>query len=368
MKVEKSVSGDRTDQGRPVNRLTRIQVRGFKSIREMDLELGPINVLIGGNGAGKSNFVSVFPMLRARAEDDPRREGSEFHEHVERCGGANALLYYGAKATQVMEFSLEFEAYQKPYYWLLAWAIRDVFAETEHSDLMQPNPITGKLESVVEQCRVFQFHDTSPAARIRTKRYVNDNRSLASDGGNLAAFLYMLQETQPAYYRRIVDTIRGVAPHFGDFDLAPAKLNPETILLNWRERGEEYLFGPHQFPDGLLRFAALATLLLQPDETLPEIVIVDEPELGLHPYAINVLGGLVRKAAERCQVILATQSVSLVDQFAPQDIVTVERRQHDSRYESVIRRLDEAALQDWLEEYSLSELWEKNVIGGRPSR
>ncbi|MBL7224024.1 MAG: AAA family ATPase [Candidatus Brocadiae bacterium] len=351
-----------------MNRLKRIQVRGYKSIRKMDLELGQINVLIGANAAGKSNFVSLFRLLRARVADDPTAKGSEFHEYVEGCGGANALLYYGAKTTQVMEFTLEFEVCPKPYHWLLKWAIQDAFTETEHDDLVQPSRGTGKLEPVVEQCRVFQFHDTSPAARIRINQYINDNRGLASDGGNLAAFLYMLQETQGEYYRRILDTIRDVAPHFGDFELAPHRRNADTIRLDWREAGSEYLFGPHQLPDGLLRFMALATLLLQPNDTLPEIVIIDEPELGLHPYAINVLGGLVRKAAAHCQLILATQSVNLLDQFEPEHIVTVERHRLDGQYESVFRRVDPGELAEWLEEYSLSELWEKNVIGGRPTR
>ena len=340
-----------------MKRLTRIQVNGFKSIREMDLELGPINVLIGGNGAGKSNFVSLFALLRAKIADG-------LDSHVGRCGGANAFLRYGAKVTPAMEFTLHFEAESRPCHLLLAWAARDVLITVQHDDVAQVSQVSGGLESILEQCRVFQFHDTSPSSRVRTTAYIENNRCLMSDGGNLAAFLYMLRAAKPEYYRRIVATIRGVAPHFGDFDLAPEKLNRDSILLNWREAGEEYLFGPHQLPDGLLRFMALATLLLQPDDTLPGIIVIDEPELGLHPYAINVLGGLVRKAATRCQLILATQSANLVDQFGAEEIITVERREGAS----VFQRLRPGELDEWLEDYSISELWEKNVIWGRPTR
>jgi len=174
----------------------------------------------------------------------------------------------------------------------------------------------------------------------------------------------MLKQTKPPYYRRIVDTIREVAPHFGDFELEPDKLSPTEILLNWREAGSEYLFGPHQLPDGLLRFMALAALLLQPEDELPSVLAIDEPELGLHPYAMNVLGSLIRKASTHSQVILATQSVNLVDQFQPEEIVAVERTGNVSTF----RRLRSEELAEWLDEYSLSDLWEKNVIGGRPSR
>jgi predicted ATPase len=226
------------------------------------------------------------------------------------------------------------------------------------------DPAACVPRQVLGSCRVFQFHDTSESARIRAKTYINDNRQLHGDAGNLAAFLHMLKETKPPYYRRIVDTIREVAPHFGDFVVEPDKLSPTEIMLNWREAGADYLFGPHQLPDGLLRFMALAALLLQPEDDLPDVLVIDEPELGLHPYAMNVLGSLIRKASAHCQVILATQSVNLVDQFQPGEIVTVQRTDNASTF----RRLRSEELADWLDEYSLSELWEKNVIGGRPSR
>jgi len=368
-----------------VNRIRRLAVRGFKSIQEMDIELGPINVLIGANGAGKSNLASFFPMVNALST-------GSLQDWVVRSGGANALLHYGVKRTASVEAAIEFQSGSETitYQVTLAATAPDTLNPTIEAvspGLGLPGPRgtafdphekesqlrvleRGGVEPatvvrrILTGCRVFQFHDTSAFSRIRTTSYLRNNQSLMGDGGNVAAFLYMLRETQPDYYRRIVGCIRDVAPHFGDFDLEPEKLNPESILLKWREAGEEYPFGPHQLPDGLLRFMALATLLLQPDDSLPAIIVIDEPELGLHPYAINVLGGLVRKAAARCQLILATQSVNLVDQFDPNEIIVVERHGGPSFF----HRLQPEELTEWLERYTLSELWEKNVIGGRPSR
>jgi predicted ATPase len=182
---------------------------------------------------------------------------------------------------------------------------------------------------------------------------------LKEDGANLASFLFRLMRARAPYYQRIVSAIREVAPFFADFELEPSD---NRILLQWRERNSDILFGPHQASDGSLRLFALLALLLQPEDELPSVVILDEPELGLHPYAINVLAGLLQGVATHTQIVLATQSTTLINYFAPEDIIVVDRPDRDSRF----RRLDNASLEEWLAEYSLAELWEKNVIGGRP--
>jgi len=209
--------------------------------------------------------------------------------------------------------------------------------------------------------------DTATTAAVRRTGYIHDNRVLHSDAGNLAAFLYRLKNSaDPAEhvaYGRIVATIRQVAPWFGDFVLEPQPMNPETILLRWRETGSDVLFGPHLLPDGALRAMALVTLLLQPERLLPSVLAIDEPELGLHPFAINVVASLVKRAGHYCQVLLATQSISLLEQFDLEDVVVVEREGGTSTF----TRLEAERLDDWLKDYSLGELWEKNVIGGGPA-
>ncbi len=366
--------------------LRRVELSGFKSIREMDLALRPLNVVIGVNGAGKSNFVSFFKLLNEMM-------GERLQNHIATSGRAQSLLYLGPKTTPQMQATLEFEAENgtDTYGMRLFHAAGDtlVFAEEKLSFLQdgwrgdpkvlsldsghQETRIKGEADKgeptarvfrhLLNSCRVFHFHDTSPTAPARQYCYVGDDRWLMPDAGNLAAILYRLRNNEegPAYHR-IVSTIQQIAPFFADFELELSGAGGRDIILNWRQKDSSQVFGPHQLSDGTLRAISLVTLLQQPVDDLPSVIIVDEPELGLHPAAKTVLAGLLRKASAHCQVIVATQSAALLDGFDPEDVIVVDR---DDR-ESTFRRLDEAALQEWLEEYSLGQLWEKNVLGGGP--
>jgi predicted ATPase len=213
----------------------------------------------------------------------------------------------------------------------------------------------------------YHFHDTSPAAPIKQGCPIQDNRWLHEDGSNLAAFLNMLRTAHIAVYERIRDTLRMAAPLFDDFVLAPTLLNPNTIQLEWRERGSDMPFFAYQLSDGTLRFLALATALLQPElPGRPHTIVIDEPELGLHPYAITLLAEMIRAASKTTQIIVATQSVTLLDALAePEEVIVVDRSPRTSG-QSTFRRLEPDKLEDWLKEYTLGELWEKNVLGGRP--
>jgi predicted ATPase len=214
----------------------------------------------------------------------------------------------------------------------------------------------------LNQCRVYHFHDTSATARVRQYGYIGDNRWLMSDAGNLAAMLYAYRERSEMVYRRIVSTIRKVMPEFADFDLEPDRLNARDIALNWRKQGADYLFGPHQISDGTLRAMAMITLFLQPENDLPDVIILDEPELGLHPHALGIVAGLMRAASLNTQVIIATQSQAFLEYFEPSEIVVVESGDGQSHF----RRLKADQLQEWLEDYSIGELWARNVLGGGP--
>jgi predicted ATPase len=234
------------------------------------------------------------------------------------------------------------------------------YSESEFVDEALDFPDARWMLERLQGWRVYHFHDTSASAMVKQTGDVGDNEALRPDASNLAAFLFLLRTKHPESYRRIVSTIRLVAPFFDDFRLRPSPFNEQKIQLEWSERSSDAYFNAHALSDGTLRFICLATLLLQPN--LPSLILIDEPELGLHPYAIQVLAGLVRSASEKTQVILSTQSVSLVNQFAPEDLVVVDR----NKGESVFRRLSPEDMKDWLEGYSLGELWEKNVFGGRP--
>lgn len=370
--------------------LKSISLRGFKSIdgEGQEVRLGQITVLIGANGAGKSNFVSFLRMINFITTQG-------LQNFVANEGFADSLLYFGRKTTTEMGGCVQFEtgAARDEYRFVLqADATNRLFFQDETIEYHAPGhkqPLVCQLgggskesqllvhegpaaqtcnvvQKLLSGCRVYQFHDTSATAKIRAEGYVDDARYLRSDGGNLAAFLRAMKMRKDGekYYERIVRHVQQMVPHFEDFELTPLPENVKYVRLNWREKGRDYLFGPHQLSDGSLRFMALSTLFLQPPETRPNVIIVDEPELGLHPSAIVALAGMVKAAAVHTQVVLATQSPRLVDEFSVDDIVVVERDAQKAR--SVFRRLDARQLQDWLERYCLSELWEKNVLGGQP--
>ena len=367
--------------------LQRLSLSGFKTIRRLEgLELGAMNVLIGPNGAGKSNLLSFFRLLSRMM---PPPGGLQLY--VAKSGGANSLLHIGAAITQEIESRLTFgdDLGLDEYQFRLSHAASDtlIFAEEKlrtapkeiglddggwlhfgpgHREpellpSLQPKPGDRlfQLWSFLLDCVVHQFHNTSETARIRQRWSVADNHGLKEDGANLAPLLLRIREQHPAHYRRITETLRQVAPFFADFVLEP---EGDSILLRWRELGNDMVFGPHQASDGTLRAMALITLLLLPKQELPAIIILDEPELGLHPRAISILAGLLLGASTDTQVIVATQSPALLDHFEPEQVIVAER----DGAESVFRRLDRERLNAWLEEYTLSELWDKNVLGGRP--
>jgi predicted ATPase len=362
-------------------RLTSIGVGGFKSIKDLQpLPLRPVNVFVGANGSGKSNLISFFRLLNAIP-------AGKLQEFVGRAGGANTLLYYGSKQTPALWISLEFEGKtgRRIYFsWLRATETDSFIFSDEQVDCRattHSHPIRRKLGSghreslltadessellaILAGTSVFHFEDTSETAAIRRRGYIEDNRRLRGDACNLAAFLYGLRQSQPLYYRRVVSTIQQIAPFFEDFDLSPLKTDPNAILLNWRDRESDYLFGPHQLSDGTLRTMALIALLSQPESDLPPIIVIDEPEIGLHPYALETVASLIKSASVHSTVALATQSVGMVNYFAPEDIVTVTREKAQSRFE----RQNSQTLAVWLEDHAIGEIWERNLIGGTPSR
>lgn len=357
-------------------------MKGFKSIALVEkLRLEPINVLIGPNGSGKTNFIEVFAFLHAI------RDG-RLQEYVTRAGGAERLLHYGSKVTAELELFLSFEGGKNQYEIKLAPTSSDQLFPSSESvffwDKRYPRPYeeslarsgdeagisrikSSKIATYVQQhfakWRLYHFHDTSASSPMKKTADLNDNRFLRADGSNLASFLHYLRERHDASYNLIRNTVRRVAPFFKDFVLEPQKLNEEKIRLEWKHEGSDAYFDSSSFSDGTLRFIALATLLLQPQSYRPSVVLMDEPELGLHPYAITMLGSLVKKAAAETQIILSTQSPLLLDQFRPEDVLVADRRGGATEF----TRLDSENLASWLEDYSLGQLWEKNEIGGRPS-
>ena len=364
--------------------LKKISVKGYRSIKELSLELSSLNILIGANGSGKSNFISFFKMLNEMM-------GHRLQLYIGTSGFAQSLLHFGPKVTPQFEGELEFATKDG-----LNWYSMRMFHATGDTLIFANETLrfhrTGFPDShviplgaghketrigegvshgdqtamtfryLLNKCQVYHFHDTSPSAKIRQACYIHDDRWLMADAGNLAAMLYAYRQRNEIVYKRIVSTIRKIMPDFDDFDLEPSRMDSNYLFLNWRKRGSDYLFGPHQISDGTLRGMAILTLFLQPKADLPDVIILDEPELGLHPHALELVAGLIRAASLKSQVIVATQSQNFLNHFEPAEIITVESHQS----ESLFQRLEPEKLEDWLEDYSIGELWRRNVIGGGP--
>ncbi len=367
-----------------MKKLNKIFVKNFKSIREVEINLSSLNVFIGGNGAGKSNFIGAFKLLNNIINQN-------LQVFTAKSGGANKILYFGRKTSNSLEFKLSFDDNRNGYDCKLIPNVDDNFIfeeetvlfhdkekkqqaydrnllnnggkETELFALSSSLPNQNIADYIIRDLKswtIYHFHDTSESAPIKQICNLNDNNKLKSNASNLSAFLYGMKKNNPDYYENIEDTIRQVAPFFNKFNLNPSVLTPNGIQLEWLENGSEDYFNADSLSDGTLRFICLATLLLQPE--LPRIIFLDEPELGLHPYAINLLAGLLKKASKKTQVIVATQSVTLVNQFEPENIFIVDREEN----QSVFKHLGNEDIENWLENYALGELWEKNILGGRP--
>jgi predicted ATPase len=362
--------------------LTHVRVAGFRSLKNVELDLGPVTVLIGPNGAGKSNLLGALTMARMLAF-------GALQLFVSRRGGATFLMHYGPRQTPVVELALEFttENGQNVYEARLGYGADEslLFLDERAGFRRAPDQSwqwysmgAGHRESRLEEeggkhatprtvhwllrrLNFYHFHDTSTNSALRTLSKAEDDRYLRSDGSNLAAFLLALRESpeadRRAAWNRIVGLVRRIAPFVRELD--PVSVGARGVRLDWvDDLGET--FGPAHLSDGTLRAIALFTALGQPAELPPILSATDEPELGLHPAALSSLCALLKSVSTHRQVIVATRSPAVLDEVAPEDVVVAERV--DGATE--LRRLDPQALASWLDDYALSELYNKNVLGG----
>jgi predicted ATPase len=364
--------------------LEKITINGFKSIRALeDFELKNLNVLIGGNGAGKSNFIEFFKLLSAMMNDN-------LNDYIRENGGISDLLFHSRKTTKKLKFQTLFGICG--YRFCIVPEVKEGFSIINEARYYKHsmgdgwwelgNSYDGISELVREvrkergvnseygqyvydaitSWQIYHFHDTNSNSDMRHYEIVQDKRKLRMNGANIAPFLRGLRKKHQKVYAKIVDTIQLVLPFFDDFILDSEEFGEKLkVNLSWKQQGSDYPMQPYHLSDGSIRFICLATALLQPNP--PSTIIIDEPELGLHPQAINILAELIQSASERTQVIISTQSPALIDNFAIEDIIVVNRNNKASTFE----RLNENDFNVWLEDYSVGELWTKNVIVGGPS-
>ena len=370
--------------------IKKLSIQGFKSIQECtDFELTNLNIIIGANGAGKSNFVQIFRMLMAMTRKN-------FSKFILERGGADNFLFNGPKVTPQINVEFEFESFSdfaqgsNFYRFELTPTADEQFLISEERKYVTTNwrsygppslesrlydernerSADGHWNGVghfvyesISNWMVYHFHDTSSTAPMRRSEIIEDSYKLRGNASNIAPFLLMLRNSElyKNDYEEIVNAVRLVIPFFDDFRLDVQKLGEaEKVKLSWTQKGSDFPMQPYHLSDGSIRFICLATALLQPNP--PSTIIIDEPELGLHPAAIAILAELIQVASRKTQIIVATQSPALIDQFAIEDVVVVNRENGASSF----RRLNEKDFSAWLEDYSVGELWTKNVITGGP--
>lgn len=363
--------------------LEHISIYGFKSIKELSLKMEPINILIGANGSGKSNFISIFTFLRNLSE-------GKLQTYVEKNGFANSFFHFGSKQTPqiVIDIKVGFNGYHvefehgadndslvfKNEYCTIKssyknWKVKGRLGE---SGLLPGSEaasayVRSYTRDYLEACRVYHFHDTGPTAGFKQASDVSSSDYLYSNASNIASFLYRLknnsQKSFTKSYNDIVEAIRTVAPFFHDFYLEPrGGESEEKVLLKWLHRDHDDPFSANQLSDGTARFICMATLFLQPYELRPKSIVLDEPELGLHPAALEVLAEIVKSISKENQVVCSTQSITFANQFDAKDFIVVDQNNGASEF----KRTDEKILSTWLEDYAMGDIWSKNLIGGRP--
>jgi len=372
--------------------LDHVEIRGFRSLKDVSVDLSPLTVLIGANGSGKSNFIKFFELMRWLMD------GRSLREWVAREAGADDQLFMGRTVTEKLLWQVSMQAndslnrYQYEAVALATGADQMAFASEHcryiradkqnsvndwvdlhaHADYSQllfaaqndKLPIRDKMTAKVllhllRRCHVYHFHDTSRYANLKKHHDVTDSVYLNADGGNLAALLLSLKENEFPYFQLIEHQIKRVLPAFDGFLLEPEY---GKVMLRWRHKDSEKIMGAHLTSDGSLRLFCLITLFNLPDERLPDVILLDEPELGLHPYAIQLLAAMMKSVSKRTQIIASTQSVTLANELSWQDIVVVQYENNASR----LVRLDEQQLKPWLENYAIGDIWQKNLIGGTP--
>ena len=361
--------------------LQSIKIEGFKSIKSLNLEMRSINLLIGANGAGKSNFMSIFTFLNQLSK-------GKLQSYIAKQGGTGRLLHFSAKNTPSLVINLELG--DDNYHLHLKPDTQDsliidnerFFTDTQTMNLQNNSSEIGwtenkdlliisnvrRIKTYFDECRVYHFFDTGEYADFKQRSQVSNYHYLEKDAANIGALLYFLKNNEEkrhrqAYYR-IVTAVKAVAPYFHDFYLEPDGEGANAnIILRWEHSEHDAPLSASMLSDGTARFICLATLIRQPEDLIPQTVILDEPELGLHPDAIYVLAEMIKDVSSVTQFIISTQSVEFANYFEPEDIIVVE----ETKGVSSFKRLEREHLEVWLDNFRMGELWTRNLIGGNPA-
>jgi predicted ATPase len=362
-----------SDQGSSLQYIRTLRLSGWRSIVDETIELGPLNVVVGGNGSGKSNLLSVFRVLNAmiggrlqslfaadRAVDDATDDW--IHHGVNRAKAIAVSLVlqtrtgvstYGAAWERAGDGRMPFvderigfmrDGREEPYQRLLG----DGHLETQLSDVSNRGDHTARvIHNFLARSRFYSFSDLSADSLVRRPCPVQQNRFLAPNGQNAAAVLWRYQREHPDVFERIEAVVRQAFPEIQS--ILP-RLSPDgkLVSIDWKRRGTGNRFSLHTVSNGAILFLLMAMLTCQPSAELPLIMAIEEPELGLSPRGIDQLAELMRQASQECQILVTTHSPYLVDACDTEHVIVASQQNHQSQF----RRLSDTALEAWLDEYT----------------
>ncbi len=375
--------------------IEEIRVRGYRAIEDARVKLGALNVLIGPNGSGKSSFLDVLSFL---SEAVGPREA--LGHALSKRGGLGRLLTLGRRDALEIELATRSTAGATSgglRYELVIGAsgighsiVRESLSEERskrHHRLFDRKGVSaeasnrasvklvrqdvlflstrssngaGRLRSTLETLHSYEAIDVSRSAPVRRPQTLEPTSLVVSPGGeNLFSVLYQMRQEQPEWFERLVDALRAAFPGFERLDFQVVAGG--QVILAWHHTAfAGKPFFANELSAGTLRFLHLAALLLSPQ--IPALVLIDEPEDSLHPELIRILTELLHEASERAQIIVATQSPTLLRWLSPADII-VANMDNGVCMLTAGRDLD---LDAWIEEYSLDRLWQMGQLGGRP--
>ncbi|OFW31345.1 MAG: chromosome segregation protein SMC [Acidobacteria bacterium RIFCSPLOWO2_02_FULL_65_29] len=382
--------------------IRRLKVSGLLSFgpKGIDLPLEDLNVLIGANGSGKSNLLEVLALLRASPTNLP--------EPVKEMGGVREWLWKGPESRgeasidavvdypqgrmpvrhvlHVTEHGGRFEVADErienerphagmtdPYFYYRFQqgqpvlndlsdqrrGLRRENVKPEQSILSQVRdpesyPVLNWLQQQYERIRLYRNWSFGPAAAWRQEQTAHGRSDMLTEGGENLALV--LSKFRSSVKKEMLESLKKLFEGIEDINL---QVDGGKVLLFLEETGGREIPAT-RLSDGTLRYLSLLAILLHPDP--PPLVAIEEPELGLHPDVMPHIADLLVRASSRSQLIVTTHSRLLVDALTdrPSTVVVCAKENGESRFE----RLDKAALQAWLDKYSLGDLWSMGELGG----
>lgn len=351
----------------------RLSVDGFRRLCGVNIDFKdrPLCVMIGANGSGKTSVLEVMSLLAASAQgklgDRISELGgigavltagrSEMSFQLTAGSGAGPLQYDLSIETSGIGYSLKAEGLAHIGRGTITLRAK-VVSETGLSDARSLLKPAADFRERLASSAYYHMLDVGPRSQVRLPQPMRPAKLPGKNGEDLVTCLYDMRETEPDAFETVEDSLRAAFPGFVQLTFPPVAAG--TLAMIWRDRNFPTGFYSHQLSEGMLRFLWLATLLQS--SALPEVVLLDEPEVSLHPELLNLLAHQLREAAQRSQIIVATHSDRLVRFLKPEEVLVADLTEEGL---AKLTWADSLDLEKWLDEYTLDEVWGIGRLGGR---